>query len=182
MKLIDDHAIIRLKPEHAQLTISAADDVRPLPAPVCLCLLLITIQHHHGSLQLTGNIHNLPEDATLVFTANQCSQLSEHLEGYARTLYIEARDAQERNRGNHQMRTFLIILFLFFAYDDLWAYIQNPFIFMFTLIVGGASLALWYLNLMQFVTPYLQRGLNEAVKSGQQYASAYIPGAKPKTE
>jgi hypothetical protein len=129
-------------------------------------------------------MHELPDDATLVLTMQQCNSLKEHLENYARTLYIEARDTQERNRGNHQMRNFLIVLFLFFAYDDLWAYVQNPFIFMFTLVLGGSALVLWYLNLTHFVLPYVQRGVNEAMRSGQQYASQYasqyIPGSAKK--
>lgn len=115
----------------------------------------------------TSSLTDLP-DSAIVLGKHEATVMKADIEKHALRLYNQARDDQERARSGGQLKMFLVLLFLFFAYDDLYAYVQNPFIFMFTLFVGGSTLVLWYLGMLGVVTPYLLKGVNTGMATAKE--------------
>lgn len=140
---------------------------------------IIRLKEEHGGLSHANEEDKVPPELTLL-SKRQCTQLKQRFKQATDGMFSSARSDQDRNSITTQIPTFMIVLLLIFAYDELWWVLSNPFLFSLSLTFGGAAVLIWYLEMGYLVTPVLNTIVGTSFNQLKNTAQGYLqPPAQP---
>lgn len=138
---------------------------------------IIRLKEEHSGLSHSNDDDKVPPEITLL-SKRQCNQLKQRFKQATDGMFSSARSDQDRNSITTQIPTFMIVLLLIFAYDELWWILSNPFLFSLSLTFGGIAVLIWYLELGYLVTPVLNTIVGTSFNQLKNTAQGYIQPAQ----
>lgn len=139
-----------------------------------------TINHYDGD-KSSESIEQLPEGARedrVILTHEERCQLIEHLNGVFEKGYLVALREKENSEVKYQIPLYLIVLVIFFGFDEAIAILTNPLLFVLTAIIGGVVYVGYKLNLGGVAKNYINSVLSMSVSAAVDYARE-VPVLKP---
>ncbi|EAL44464.2 GTP-binding protein putative [Entamoeba histolytica] len=130
-----------------------------------------TINYRDGDLP-SESIETLPKGADeekVILNHEERKELIETLNGFFEKGYLIALREKENSEIKYQIPLYLIVLVVFFGFDEFIAILTNPLLFILTLIIGGGVYIGYKLNLGGVAKNYIQYLLSMSLSSTMEY-------------
>ena len=129
-------------------------------------------------IQLDANIdysdyENIPPEFILN-SKRECAQMATTFSQAAESMFTSARSEQDKNSVSTQIPTYFVILFILFAFDDLWPWISSPIFFPLILFFGLAAGVIWYLGMTPLVLTVAKTTVNQAYNQYGHHLPAIV--------